>query len=106
MLGAQQSSRVHPMKYGFLEIASTPSVKAAQTENGSADYFGRIHADRTFDRFTETEKQFIAARDSFYMASVSQTGWPYVQHRGGPPGFVQVIDERTVAFPDFRGNRQ
>jgi predicted pyridoxine 5'-phosphate oxidase superfamily flavin-nucleotide-binding protein len=94
------------MKYGFLDIASTPSVKAAQAENGSADHWGRIHGDRAFDRFTESEKQFIAARDSFYMASVSETGWPYVQHRGGPAGFLHVIDDRTLAFADFRGNRQ
>jgi predicted pyridoxine 5'-phosphate oxidase superfamily flavin-nucleotide-binding protein len=52
------------------------------------------------------EAQFIAARDSFYMATVSETGWPYVQHRGGPAGFVKILDEKTVGFSDFRGNRQ
>ncbi|HTJ64896.1 MAG TPA: pyridoxamine 5'-phosphate oxidase family protein, partial [Alphaproteobacteria bacterium] len=92
--------------YGFLDIANTPSVKAAQVENGSADMWGRLHGDRTFDRFSEAEKQFIAARDSFYMASVSEIGWPYVQHRGGPPGFLHVIDDKTLAFADYRGNRQ
>ena len=61
---------------------------------------------RTFDRFTENEVAFIAERDSFYMASVSESGWPYVQHRGGPPGFVKVLDDKTLAFPDFRGNLQ
>ena len=50
--------------------------------------------------------EFIATRDSFYMASVSETGWPYVQHRGGPAGFLRVLDDRTLAFADFRGNRQ
>ena len=94
------------MSYGFLDIASTPSVKAMQAANGADDYWGRFRGDRTFDRFTEAEEQFIAARDSFYMATVSETGWPYVQHRGGPPGFLHVIDDRTLAFADYRGNRQ
>ena len=56
------------------------------------------------DRHREAE--FIAARDSFYMASVSETGWPYVQHRGGPAGFVRILDGNTLGFADFRGNRQ
>ena len=61
---------------------------------------------REFDRFTENEAAFIADRDSFYMATVSETGWPYVQHRGGPRGFLKVVDEKTLAFADYRGNRQ
>jgi len=65
----------------------------------------RVH-DRTSNRFGPEEAEFIAARDSFYMASVSETGWPYVQHRGGPAGFLRVIDEATLAFADLRGNRQ
>ena len=59
-----------------------------------------------FDRFTAAEAAFIAERDSLYMATVSESGWPYVQHRGGPPGFIRVLDDRTLAIPDFRGNRQ
>jgi predicted pyridoxine 5'-phosphate oxidase superfamily flavin-nucleotide-binding protein len=59
-----------------------------------------------FDRFTDNESAFIEARDSFYMATVSETGWPYVQHRGGPPGLLKVLDETTLGFADFRGNRQ
>jgi len=94
------------MAYGFLDIASTPSVLAAQAANGSAGLYDKAGAHRRFDRFGPSEEAFIAARDSFYMASVSETGWPYVQHRGGPPGFVKVIDDKTLAFPDFRGNRQ
>jgi len=94
------------MSYGFLDIASTPSVKAAQAANGADEVWGRFHGDRSFDRFTEAEEQFIAARDSFYMATVSETGWPYVQHRGGPPGFLHVIDDKTLGFADYRGNRQ
>jgi predicted pyridoxine 5'-phosphate oxidase superfamily flavin-nucleotide-binding protein len=65
---------------------------------------GRV--DRRSEAFTADEAAFIAARDSFYMASVSQTGWPYVQYRGGPIGFLKVIDDVTLAFADFRGNRQ
>ena len=94
------------MGYGFLDIATTPSVKAAQAANASADYWSAFQGNRSFDRFTETEATFIESRDSFYMASVSETGWPYVQHRGGPPGFLRMLDDRTVAFTDYRGNRQ
>jgi len=61
---------------------------------------------RPSDTLTEDEIAFIASRDSFYMASVSETGWPYVQHRGGKAGFLKVVDQRTLAFADYRGNRQ
>ena len=94
------------MAYGFLDIATTPSVHAAQVANGSGGLYDKAGAHRSFDRFGPSEEAFIAARDSFYMASVSETGWPYVQHRGGPAGFVKLIDDKTLAFPDFRGNRQ
>ena len=94
------------MSNGFLNVATTPSVLAAQTANGSAGLYDKVVARRPSNRFSETETAFIAARDSFYMASVSESGWPYVQHRGGPPGFLKLIDETTLAFPDFRGNRQ
>jgi predicted pyridoxine 5'-phosphate oxidase superfamily flavin-nucleotide-binding protein len=94
------------MPYGFLNIALTPSVRAAQTAMGSDGLWDDFQADRAFDRFTENELAFIAGRDSFYMASVSETGWPYVQHRGGPSGFLKPIDDRTLAFADYRGNRQ
>jgi predicted pyridoxine 5'-phosphate oxidase superfamily flavin-nucleotide-binding protein len=94
------------MTYGFLDIASTPSVKAAQRANGSAAVWSSFEGDRAFDRLGPDEAAFIAHRDSFYMASISESGWPYVQHRGGPPGFLKVLDERTLGFADFRGNRQ
>ena len=94
------------MPYGFLDIAVTPNVKAAQRDNGSADYWDGFSGERTFDRFGDAEKAFIAARDGFYMATISETGWPYVQHRGGPPGFIRVLDDKTFAVADFRGNRQ
>lgn len=94
------------MSNGFLDIATTPSVLAAQAANGSAGLYDKVVAKRPSNRFSDTEAAFIAARDSFYMASVSENGWPYVQHRGGPPGFLKLIDDTTIAFPDFRGNRQ
>jgi predicted pyridoxine 5'-phosphate oxidase superfamily flavin-nucleotide-binding protein len=92
--------------YGFLDIASTPGVRAAQEANGSGEFWGNFEGKRAFDRFTSAEAAFIAERDSFYIATVSENGWPYVQHRGGPPGFIRVLDEKTLAIPDFRGNRQ
>jgi predicted pyridoxine 5'-phosphate oxidase superfamily flavin-nucleotide-binding protein len=94
------------MAYGFLDIAITPSVRAAQAEMGADGIWSDFRGHREFDRFTENEKAFISGRDSFYMASVSETGWPYVQHRGGPRGFLKVLDDRTLAFADYRGNRQ
>jgi uncharacterized protein len=94
------------MAYGFLDIAGTPSVRAAQAAMGSDHLWTGRAFHRDFDRFGEQERQFIAARDSFYMATVSETGWPYVQHRGGPRGFLKVVDERTLAFADYSGNKQ
>lgn len=94
------------MSYGFLDIATTEGVKAAQAANGSRAHWEDFQGNRAFDRFTPAEADFIARRDSFYLASVSETGWPYVQHRGGPAGFLRVLDDRTLGFADFRGNRQ
>lgn len=96
----------------YLDIATTPSVAAAQEHYGSAAQWARIGArgrsDETFEsqRLGPPELAFIAARDGFYLASVSETGWPYVQYRGGPAGFLSAIDEGTLGFADFRGNRQ
>jgi predicted pyridoxine 5'-phosphate oxidase superfamily flavin-nucleotide-binding protein len=94
------------MPYGFLDIAITPSVRAAQVEMGADHIWQDFQGDREFDRFGENEAAFIADRDSFYMATVSETGWPYIQHRGGPRGFLKLVDEHTLAFADYRGNRQ
>ena len=93
-------------RYSFLDLASSASVRSAQAEMGVDHLWTPGQVDRQFEAFTENEAAFIAERDSFYMASVSETGWPYVQHRGGPPGFLKVLDETTLAFADFRGNRQ
>lgn len=93
-------------RYSFLDLATSASVRSAQAEMGVDHLWTPGQVDRRFEAFTANEEAFIAARDSFYMASVSETGWPYVQYRGGPPGFLKVIDETTLAFADFRGNRQ
>ncbi len=94
------------MTYKFLDTVSTPSVRAAQAANGSRELWEEFKGHRASDRFTDDEAAFIAARDSFYMATVSETGWPYVQHRGGPAGFLKVLDATTLGFADFCGNRQ
>jgi hypothetical protein len=94
------------MSYGFLDIAVTPSVRAVQAKMGVDHVWQDFKGHREFDRFTDNEAAFIADRDSFYMATVSETGWPYMQHRGGPRGFLKLVDDRTLAFADYRGNRQ
>ncbi len=94
------------MSHGFLDIAATPSVRAAQAAMGSDRVWRNVDGGRAHDKLTASEAAFIAERDSFYMATVSETGWPYVQHRGGPRGFLKLIDEMTLAFADYRGNRQ
>ena len=91
----------------FAEIAFTRSVQAVQEAHGSRRSYARMaEGEDSNDALGDDEAAFIAARDSFYMATVSETGWPYVQHRGGPIGFVRVLDAHTLGFADFRGNRQ
>ena len=94
------------MGHDFVKMLSTPSVQAAQVANGSGDLWTSFPGHRDYTRFSDAEVAFIGARDSFHMATVAESGWPYVQHRGGPPGFLRVLDERTLGFADFRGNRQ
>jgi len=94
------------VSYGFLDIAVTPSVAAVQRAMGSDRLYQNFKGHREFDKLTPDEVAFIGQRDSFYIATVSETGWPYVQHRGGPAGFLKVVDEKTLAFADYRGNRQ
>lgn len=96
------------MPHHFAEIAFTPTVKKLQEQLGSRTSYARMEdaPGAINHRLSAAEAGFIAARDSFYMATVSETGWPYIQHRGGPAGFVRVLDEETIAFADFRGNRQ
>jgi uncharacterized protein len=91
----------------FQELAFTPLVKEHQQEHGSRSQYERMEqAAPAGDALGPAEKDFIKRRDSFYMASVSETGWPYVQHRGGPKGFVRVIDPGLIGFADLRGNKQ
>lgn len=92
------------MARNYLATHFTPSVLAEQTR-----YYGRAQtppASAGPDALGPAEAEFIAMRDSFYIASVTETGAPYIQHRGGPAGFLRVLDERTLAFADFGGNRQ
>jgi predicted pyridoxine 5'-phosphate oxidase superfamily flavin-nucleotide-binding protein len=91
----------------FAELAFTPAVRAAQQARGSRASYARLEqGPPRNDRLGPEEAAFLEARDGFYLASVGEGGWPYVQFRGGPPGFVRVLDERTLAWADFRGNRQ
>jgi predicted pyridoxine 5'-phosphate oxidase superfamily flavin-nucleotide-binding protein len=95
------------MAHAFAQTLFTPQVREVQQRLGSRDAYARHDAGP--DHHAELgpdEALFIEARDSFYMATTGQTGWPYVQHRGGPAGFVRVLDPKTLALPDFRGNRQ
>ena len=82
------------------------AVKQAQTRMGSREMYGREAAEDAPDQLTANEAAFIAARDSFYLASSGAGGWPYLQHRGGPAGFVKILDAGTLGFADYRGNRQ
>jgi hypothetical protein len=91
----------------FQELAFTPLVQQEQKRHGSRDQYQRVYdAGKAGDALGTQEQAFIAARDSFYMASVSETGWPYVQHRGGPAGFLRVLEPKLLGFADLRGNKQ
>ena len=95
------------MGHKFAEIMFTAAVKSEQERSGSRRSYARMEqGDDHHDRLGANEAAFIAERDSFYMATVNDAGWPYIQHRGGPVGFVRVIDEKTIGFADFSGNRQ
>jgi predicted pyridoxine 5'-phosphate oxidase superfamily flavin-nucleotide-binding protein len=96
------------MPRAFGRIAFTPGVRAFQVRHGVRQRDD--HPDDANDErgaaLTETEAAFVGARDGFYQATVGENGWPYVQFRGGPPGFLRVLDARTIAYADFRGNMQ
>jgi len=96
-----------PMSRSFSELAFTPLVKAQQQKHGSRRQYERMEQSSPAGNALDSAAQaFIQLRDSFYMASVSETGWPYVQHRGGPKGFVRVINPSLLGFADLRGNKQ
>jgi hypothetical protein len=94
----------------FRAVAFTDDVREAQERNGSRQVYARVEERRpdrgTPDRLTAAERAFVAERDHFYLATVGATGWPYVQHRGGPPGFLRVLDPGTLGWADFGGNVQ
>ncbi|MFD6416769.1 pyridoxamine 5'-phosphate oxidase family protein [Streptomyces sp. NPDC060194] len=92
----------------YAQVAFTENVRRVQRERGSAAAMERLLGGdgRRPDRIGEDEAEFVRARDGFYLGTVGDAGWPYIQHRGGPPGFVHVVDAGTLAFADVRGNRQ
>jgi hypothetical protein len=95
------------MTHRFADITFTDSVKAAQEHNGSRAHNERLQSNfGPNDQLGPRETDFIAQRDTFYIATVSETGWPYVQHRGGPPGFLRMLGPNQMAYADFRGNTQ
>ena len=95
------------MGHKYAEIAFTQTVKQVQSENNSRQGYEGMEQGGDYNHFiSPREASFIEKRDSFYMASVSETQWPYVQHRGGPAGFLKVLDAKTLGFADYSGNRQ
>ncbi len=97
------------MRHAFANIAFTPAVRDVQARDGSRAQYARAFESGDELRNAELgpdEAAFIHAQRSFYMATVSETGWPYVQHRGGAPGFLRVVDAKTLSFADLPGNRQ
>lgn len=96
------------MARNYIHTLFSPAARAMQSADGSREAYARMEAgaDGTADRLSEQETAFIAARDSFYLATVTPEGWPYVQHRGGPPGFLKVLEGNRLGLADYRGNRQ
>lgn len=98
------------MSKHYGSIAFTDAVVGVQREYGSDGFYGRKrvqgNAAPGIDALTDDEREYLAERDSFYLATVSETGWPYVQYRGGPRGFLRVVDDHTIGWADFRGNLQ
>lgn len=90
----------------FAQLAFTDTVRTLQHEHGSDRAYRIGEQPETDDVLGESERVFLTTRDGFHLASVGETGWPYLQYRGGPPGFVHVLDEHRFAFADVRGNRQ
>ena len=94
------------MARNFTEIAFTPGVKKFQERYNSRRQYEKMSSRQRFDGLSDEDEAFIKERDTFFMASVGTNDWPYVQHRGGPQGFLKVLDRYTLAFADFRGNKQ
>ena len=95
------------MPNAFSTISFTGSVKTAKSRYGSREYNQRLElSDDPRNQLGTFAKEFIELQDSFYMATISENGRPYVQHRGGPTGFIRVLDSRTIGFKNFKGNMQ
>lgn len=96
------------MARAFAEITFTPAVLAEQERQGTAGNYAKFLSSEAApaDAIGPAEADFIARRDGFFQATVGENGWPYVQFRGGPAGFLKVLDDKTLAYADFRGNRQ
>ncbi len=90
----------------YANLAFTEAVQQLQAVAGSRDNYARMAQRSETTGFTDYEREFIAARDHFYMASIGANGFPYIQHRGGPTGFLKVLDDQRLSFLDFRGNMQ
>lgn len=89
------------------DIAFTPAVKALQTRHGSREAYAKMESKGGWtDVVTDRLANFISQRDSFYLGTASADGQPYIQHRGGKAGFLKILDDHTLAFPDYGGNRQ
>lgn len=96
------------MARNYIHTLFSDAARAMQAADGSRETYARMEqgADGLPDLMGEKEAAFITARDSFYLASVTPDGWPYVQHRGGPPGFLRLLEGNRLGFADYRGNRQ
>jgi uncharacterized protein len=91
----------------YLEIATSDTVKELQERWGSRNAYGRLESGPlTSNQLGPEEIAFIETQDSFFLGSINESGWPYIQHRGGPPGFLKVLGDNQLGFPDFKGNRQ
>jgi len=90
----------------YHQLAFTDAVKELQELNGSRTSYARMEDRSSVDGMSAAERDFIEDKDSFYMASIGTNGFPYIQHRGGPKGFIKVLDERTLGIVDFSGNKQ
>ncbi|MEO8770746.1 MAG: pyridoxamine 5'-phosphate oxidase family protein [Ferruginibacter sp.] len=94
------------MAKNFASLAFTDAVKEMQEKMGSRKSYARMEKDTYIDGLTENEIDFISQQNSFYMASIGENKFPYIQHRGGPKGFVKVLDAKRIGFIDFKGNMQ
>lgn len=90
----------------YADILFTAPVQAEQDAIGSKGVYDRRYADKAGDPLGPEEQAFLTSRSSIYIATVNSDGWPYIQHRGGPAGFIKVLDDNTIGFADYRGNRQ